>query len=164
MTDAQPNLPPTSRRLSAIHDLLLDIATALGALRENGRLTEARLDRHGERLASAEETITSHQQVISTWKASTPSPPPPSPLRTTMTTPPSMATSPTDSATATSSIWRRAVRAFTKEGLKELLPWIAGQIAPIAIRYGVPVAWAVWLYGKQALKWLELTWRGLLGG
>lgn len=156
----------SSRRLSAIHDLLLDIATALGALREHGRLTDARLDRndvrmdqHGQRLASAEVSIVSHQQVISMWKQSTPSPPPFSPTPTTQTSANSTATSPTDTATAP-AIWRRAFRAFTKEGLKELIPSIAGRIGSILLPYLVPAALAVLAY---VTPFGRALWRLIVG-
>ena len=160
MSTTSPDLPPTSRRLSAIHDLLLDIATALGALRENGRLTEARLDRHGERLASAEARITSHQQAISSWNPSSRSQPLAAPMNPTPTSANSTATSPTATATDTSSIWRRAIRAFTKEGAKEILPWLAGRVASILLPYILPAALA-------ALAWLtpfgRALWRLLAG-
>ena len=146
MNTISPDLPPTSRRLSAIHDLLLDIATALGALRENGRLTEARLDRHGERLASAEGSITSLHTTIATLKPSSPSPPMSHPTSPTRTIPPSTATSPAATATDTPNLWRRAFRTFTKEGLKELIPWIAGKIASVLLPYILPGALALLAY------------------
>ena len=164
MTDAQPNLPPTSRRLSAIHDLLLDIATALGALRENGRLTEARLDRHGERLASAEASIISHQQVISTWKASTPNPHCSDRPKTMKISPNSTATSPAaTTATDTRSLVQRLVAKLWTAGAKELGIWMLGKIGSLLLPYALAASGLLLAYGTTAMKWLGMLWRALIG-
>lgn len=165
-TAPPPNWQPTSRRLSDMMHVLLDVATALGTVREHQRLHEARLDRHGQRLASVEGRITSLQQTISTWNGSTPSPRCSDRPKTMTTTQPSTATSPMATAAAPDTLWQRTLQKLGREALKDFALWIVGRIGTLALPYLLPGALALlaWIspFGKALLRWGEPIWR-LLG-
>lgn len=141
-----------STKLSSILNVMLDVATALGTVREHQRL-------HEGRLANAEANITSLQQTMMTWRHSSPSQPVSPPTPPIPTTPISTATAPLDTTQAAKDILKRAAPKVLHYGLRELAPWILGRIVTWILPYFIPIASGLLLYGQSIWKWVGMTWR-----
>lgn len=153
---------PAKSKLSALLDLLLDISSALGTLREHQRLTEDRQARHAARLAAAEGSITSLQATIATWKASSPNRTCDSPTKATRIAASATATSPAMDTPQSSPI-KRMARKLVMEWGKDGLIWIVGKLGGFLLPYVLATSGLLLVYGQAALKWLAMLWKALIG-
>lgn len=145
------NSSPARSKLSAALDMLMDVSTALGTLKEHDRLMEARL-------TSVEQRFDTLQHTILTLTHSAPKPCL-TPTKPTPTFPNSTATlSPgqADTATATKSLLRRAAHKLGPEALL----WGLGKLWAAAYPLLLP---AIAFLGALLWKYLGPWWKFLNG-